>query len=134
MDNLTKEQRSYNMSRIRSSNTKLELKFFKLLKENRIQFTKHPKISGKPDCLIGKNLLVFIDSDFWHGWHFKQWGERLPKNYWREKIQKNIKRDKLKFRRLKKEGYKVLRIWSHSLKDEGKIVTKVASSVKQTNT
>lgn len=130
MDNLTKEQRSYNMSRIRSSNTKLEQRFFKLLKENKIQFTKHPKIWGKPDCVIEKKLLVFIDSDFWHGWHFKQWEERLPKNYWREKIQRNIKRDKLKSRKLKKEGYKVLRVWGHGLKDSDKVIKKILAGLE----
>lgn len=126
MDKHTKEQRSYNMSRIRSSNTSLELKFFKLLKENRIKYIKHPpKIYGKPDCLVGKITLVFIDSDFWHGWHFSKWKERLPKMYWQEKISRNIKRDKDKFRLLKNQGYEVLRIWEHSLQNPDKVLAKL---------
>ncbi len=128
MDNLTPEQRSYNMSRVRSSNTSLELRFFKLLKENRIKHTKHPKgIYGKPDCLIGKKTLIFIDSDFWHGWHYPLWESRLPKKCWRDKITGNIARDKKKFRILKKQGYKVVRIWGHSLKNTNNIIAKIRS-------
>ena len=78
MDNLTKKQRSYNMSRIRSKGTKLEGIFFSLLKKNHISYKKHPKITGNPDCLIGKNSLVFVDSDFWHGWQFNRWKKECP--------------------------------------------------------
>lgn len=116
-DRHTPEQRSYNMSRIRSTNTQLELAFFALLKENRIKFEAHPKIFGKPDCLIKPNTLVFVDSDFWHGWHFQQWKDRLPKDYWVEKIERNIRRDTQKFRTLRSMDYKVVRIWEHTLKN-----------------
>jgi DNA mismatch endonuclease (patch repair protein) len=121
MDNLTTEQRHLNMSRIRSTGTKLELKFFQLLDEERIEYVKYPKLYGKPDCQIGENLLIFIDSDFWHGWHFQQWKSRMPKAYWVEKIERNIKRDKKKFRLLRMRGYIVLRIWEHSLKYPEKV-------------
>lgn len=81
-----------------------------------IKFTVHPKVFGKPDCLIKPNVLVFVDSDFWHGWHFSQWRDRLPKDYWVEKIERNIRRDIQKFRTLRSEGYKVVRVWEHTLK------------------
>lgn len=115
MDNLTPSQRSFNMSRIRSSDTNLEQKFFSLLDEQKIKFLRHPKIYGKPDCQIGKKLLIFIDSDFWHGWQFPRWKNRLPQKYWVGKIENNIKRDSKKFRILKKSGYKVIRIWEHQI-------------------
>jgi DNA mismatch endonuclease (patch repair protein) len=92
MDNLTIEQRRLNMSRIKSKGTKLELKFFKILDDNRISHVKFPNLYGKPDCQIGENILIFVDSDFWHGWHFSQWRDRLPKVYWVEKIERNIKK------------------------------------------
>ncbi|MDP4117162.1 MAG: DUF559 domain-containing protein [Bacteroidota bacterium] len=125
MDNLTREQRHLNMSRIKSSGTRLELKFFQLLDLNNISYIKFPKLYGKPDCQIGENLLVFVDSDFWHGWHFEQWKDRLPKNYWVEKIERNRQRDKKKFRLLRKQGYRVLRIWEHSLKNQEKVIEKI---------
>lgn len=122
MDNLTQAQRSYNMSQIKSKNTKIEQKFFKILDENNIAYIKHPILFGKPDCQIKDNILIFINSDFWHGWHFTQWKNRLPKIYWREKIDNNIKRDKKKYKILKKMGYKVIRIWSHQLTFPKKVI------------
>lgn len=114
-DNHTPEQRSYNMSRIRSTNTKLELAFFDLLEGAGINYQRHPKMLGNPDCHIPPNLLIFVDSDFWHGWHFSKWRDRLPQEYWVTKIERNIKRDRTKFRQLRSQGYKVLRVWEHSL-------------------
>ncbi|MFA6518893.1 MAG: very short patch repair endonuclease [Candidatus Shapirobacteria bacterium] len=131
MDNLIKEQRSLNMSRIKSSNTKLEQKFFKLLNERHIDYIDHPNLFGKPDCQIN-NVLIFIDSDFWHGWNFKRWKERLPKEYWRLKIARNINRDHHKFRKLKDEGYVVIRIWEHNLKKEDKM-NKLLHNITQNN-
>jgi DNA mismatch endonuclease (patch repair protein) len=125
MDNLTKEQRRLNMSRIRSTGTKLEEKFFKLLDDYKIRYNKHPQIYGKPDCQIGEKLLIFVDSDFWHGWHFKLWKDRLPQVYWAEKIETNIKRDRKKFRLLRIQGYTVLRIWGHSLKYPERVIEKI---------
>jgi DNA mismatch endonuclease (patch repair protein) len=116
MDNLTIEQRHKNMSSIRSTNTQLELMFFTLLEKEHIEFVRHPKIFGKPDCQIGDKLLIFVDSDFWHGWHFANWKRRLPKDYWVTKIERNIARDKIKFSHLRKLGFTVLRIWEHQIK------------------
>lgn len=125
MDNLTKKQRRYNMSRIRSTGTSLEEKFFRLLDDNKIRHINHPKIYGKPDCQIGNRILIFIDSDFWHGWHFTKWKERMPKNYWIPKIEKNIIRDRSKFRILRRQGYKVFRVWEHELINPEKIISKL---------
>lgn len=125
MDNLTKDQRRLNMSRIRSSNTKLEQSFLDLLNENNISFTDHPKLYGKPDYQIGDKLLIFVDSDFWHGWHFNQWKNRLPKKYWVQKIKANIVRDRRKFQKLKRSGFLVIRIWEHELKNKMKVINKL---------
>lgn len=125
MDNHTKAQRSYNMSRIRSTNTQLEKKYFELLDSYRIKYRKHPKLFGKPDCRIGNNTVVFVDSDFWHGWHFAQWKDRLPEKYWIPKIERNIARDRYKFSLLKKQGYTVIRIWEHELKNPLKVMLKL---------
>lgn len=129
MDNLTKEQRSYNMSRIRSTDTKIEQAFFKLLDDNKISYVRHPKIFGKPDCQIKEKILIFVESDFWHGWRFKQWRDRLPQEYWVNKIERNIKRDKNKFRKLRKEGFIVVRIWGHQLKNKDKVISKMKTII-----
>jgi DNA mismatch endonuclease (patch repair protein) len=80
---------------------------------------------GKPDCQIGEKLLIFIDSDFWHGWHFQKWKARMPQVYWVDKIERNIKRDRKKFRLLRKQGYTVLRIWEHTFKKPEQVIQKI---------
>lgn len=106
------------MSRIRSSNTKIEKKVFKYLRHKKIYFQKHyRRAPGNPDiALLRKKKAIFIDGDFWHGWKFKERADKLPKEYWREKIENNIKRDKKNRRKLRQAGWRVLRIWEHQLK------------------
>ena len=52
MDIKSKEQRSENMSRIRSTNTKPEQKLFELLDEIDLPYEKHYKATGRPDAVI----------------------------------------------------------------------------------
>lgn len=71
MDRLTPEQRSFNMSRIRSKNTKPELFIFAELEKLGITFKKHYSLPGKPDIVFVKDKIAFfIDGEFWHGKYF----------------------------------------------------------------
>lgn len=104
------------MSRIKGKETGLEKMVFKELRKQRIYFAKHVKsVPGRPD-IVKRSLkkVVFIDGDFWHGWHFSKWKRRVPP-FWQEKIEKNRQRDMRNFRRLKKAGWKYIRIWEHEL-------------------
>lgn len=93
-DVLTRAQRSYNMSRVKSRNTKPEKTIFKLLKAKGYKFKKHYQIYGKPDIAFPKDkIAIFIDGEFWHGKNFRQWKEKLTP-FWLDKITGNIKRDK----------------------------------------
>lgn len=131
-DRHTPEQRSFNMSRIRSTNTALEQTFFQLLDNVGITYAKYPKLYGKPDCFIEPNVVIFVDGDFWHGWHYSQWRSRMPKNYWINKIQENINRDRKKFRKLRRDGYVVLRVWEHTLKkNPDKVVQKIRQKCRK---
>ena len=66
----TQEQIHYNMSRIRSKDTKIELELRKELWSRSLRYHKNIKtIPGKPDiAFIGKKVAVFCDSEFWHGY------------------------------------------------------------------
>ncbi len=118
MDVFDKEKRSEIMSHIKSKNTKAEMLVFKELRRRGIYFQKHyKKAPGSPDiALPRKKIAVFIDGDFWHGYRFSRYRDRLPKEYWREKIENNIRRDKKNKRILRKCGWKVMRVWEHELK------------------
>lgn len=119
MDKFTKEKRSEIMSKIRSQNTKVEKLVFRELRKRKVYFQKHyKKAVGNPDiALPSKKRAVFIDGDFWHGYQFSKLKRRLPKKYWLAKIEKNIKRDKANKAKLRKDGWKVLRIWEHEIKN-----------------
>ena len=117
MDVFTKKKRSEIMSKIRSKNTKAELLVFRELRKRKINFQKHyKKISGSPDvALPRKKIAIFIDGDFWHGRNFKRNKNRLPKKYWRKKIETNVARDRKNKAKLKKQGWKVLRVWEKQI-------------------
>lgn len=129
-DRITKKQRSTIMSHIRSVNTSLETSFRKLLSKNKIKgYRMHYKIIGKPDIVfVSKKLAIFIDGDFWHGYNWKRLGKVPPKKYWQAKIQRNMDRDKKYTRQLKKDGWKVIRLWEHEIK---KAPEKCIARVKQ---
>ncbi|MBA3047162.1 very short patch repair endonuclease [Patescibacteria group bacterium] len=116
-DVFTPKKRSEIMSKIRSKNTKAEILVFKELRKRKIYFQKHYKRAiGNPDiALPRKKKAVFIDGDFWHGYRFSKQKKRLPKKYWQEKIGSNIKRDRRIRAKLKREGWRVLRVWEHEV-------------------
>ncbi len=115
-DNLKKEVRSRIMASIKSENTVPEIRMRKLLKP--LHFTYQPKgIYGRPDFANREGrVVVFIDGCFWHGCgrHFS-----MPTTnavFWKAKIARNKNRDRTVSRRLREEGWIVIRIWEHQLK------------------
>lgn len=117
MDRVSKEKRSYIMSRIRGKNTVLEKKLFTELKKRGIRFRKHyKKLPGTPDAVIlERKIAIFVDGDFWHGWQYPKWKHKLSK-FWQEKIERNRIRDRVNFSKLRLMGWKVVRIWEHNMK------------------
>jgi len=119
-DSLSTERRSKLMSKIRSRNTKFEREFIAALKKaTKKKFkTNISSIKGKPDIVfLNEKLCVFLDSDFWHGWQYPRWKHLLKNKFWRDKIENNRKRDKKTTIFLRRNGWKVLRIWEHEIKN-----------------
>lgn len=134
MDKFTKEKRSEIMSRIRSKNTKPEVLIFRELRKRGIYFQKHYKRAvGNPDIAFPrKKKAVFIDGDFWHGYQFSKLKKRLPKRYWLAKIERSIRRDRKNSAQLRKEGWKVLRVWEHDIqKNLDKSINKIINFLNQ---
>lgn len=134
MDNLTKEQRRKNMRNIRSKGTKPELLIMGELKRRNIYFARHAdSVVGKPDIVFRrKRIAVFIDSDFWHGHPSRLIMPKTNIGYWRQKIARNRRRDKEVNRKLKQDGWKVLRFWEYNVKRNlGKCIIKIAQTLTQ---
>ena len=120
MDDLTPEQRKKNMQAIRSKDTTIELALRKALWKKGIRYRKNYKgLIGKPDIVITKyRIVVFCDSDFWHGYDWDNRKSRIKSNqeYWIPKIKRNMKRDKEVTAVLVEQGWIVLRFWEHSIR------------------
>lgn len=122
MDRISKEQRSQNMTAIRSKgNQTTEIAFSRLLRTNKITgWRRHSRrVVGIPDFIFPKHkLAIFIDGCFWHGCLKCKTYPKTNARYWKTKIAANQKRDKDVKKQLTREGWKVLRFWEHDLKQK----------------
>ena len=114
VDIFTPEKRSWVMSRIRSKDTKIEKKTASMLRKNKIRYRRFPKVFGSPDFVVEKNVLVFCDGDFWHGYRYEK-KKKPPKKFWRDKIERNMERDRKVTRKLRADGWSVVRLWEHDI-------------------
>lgn len=119
-DVLTRKQRSYNMSCIKSKDTKPELLLRAYLSSKGIKgYRLHAKLLGKPDIVFPKyKLAVFIDGCFWHKCSKCFVRPRTNYEFWKRKIHANVIRDREVNLILKKQGWKVIRFWEHEIKKE----------------
>lgn len=131
MDVHTKAQRSFNMSQIKSKNTKPELLIFSYLDSIGIKYKKHYEIIGKPDVAFpDKKVAVFIDGEFWHGKNFNKIKNKLS-SFWQKKISENIRRDRKCRRKLKANGWQVLHLWDKKVnKNPEAVIKKIMNLIK----
>jgi len=121
-DNHTKEVRSYNMSRIKATNTKPEEIVRKYLFSRGLRYRKNDKrFKGKPDIVMPKyKTIVFVHGCFWH-LHENCPDSVMPKSnldYWKPKLIKNSERDKANISTLRENGWKVIVVWECELKKD----------------
>jgi len=119
MDRITKEQRSANMSRVRSAKTKPEQIVASFLRENHVGYRRNCKdLIGKPDFVLSKyHAVIFVNGCFWHGHNCKK--ATIPKTntqWWTTKINNNKLRDERVYEQLKSLGWRVFVIWECELK------------------
>ena len=120
-----KETRSYNMSRIRSKNTKPELIVRKFLFSKGFRYRINVKnLPGTPDIVLPKyKTVIFVHGCFWHGHEGCRYFV-IPKSrteWWQKKIQRNIDLDYENTNKLINFGWKVIGVWECQLKPKEKI-------------
>ncbi|MGN1027637.1 MAG: very short patch repair endonuclease [Faecousia sp.] len=118
-DTKTPAERSENMSRIRSTNTKPEEIVRKYLFSHGFRYRKNDKrYPGKPDIVLPKyRTIIFVNGCFWHMHGCSR--SRLPRSnqdYWKPKIERNIQRDAENKQKLESDGWKVIVVWECELK------------------
>lgn len=118
----TTEERSRLMKRIRSTETVSEIAFRKALWRYGLRYRKnYAKLPGKPDIAITTlKIAVFIDGEFWHGYHWEDIKEHIKPNrdYWIPKIEKTIIRDRVNNEKIKEMGWQVIRFWEKNVKKD----------------
>ncbi len=132
-DHLTPEQRFRAMSRVKLKDGSLETIIRSELHRRGYRFKKHVKtLPGSPDAVFPKEkIAVFIDGDFWHGYRFPAWEHKL-KDFWKEKIKANRRRDQKNFRKLRRMGWRVIRLWQHDIKrDSESCIVRVIAAVTE---
>ena len=116
----TREQISFNMRRVHNKNSLIERMLRSELWARNLRYRKNVhSIFGKPDIVfIGKKIAVFVDSEFWHGYDWKNKKNEIKSNkkFWINKIERNIQRDKEVTATLNSQGWIVLRFWGRDIK------------------
>ena len=121
-DNKSKESRSYNMSCIKSRNTKPEQLVRSFLFSKGLRFRKNDKrYPGHPDVVLPKyHAVVFVNGCFWHGHEGCRYYSHPKTNeeFWKEKILRNKERDWTQYQQLIDMGWRVIVVWECELKKE----------------
>jgi DNA mismatch endonuclease (patch repair protein) len=133
-DVFTKAKRSDVMSRIRGNgNKETELALMKLLRSYHIKgWRRHQPVFGKPDFVFREaRVAVFVDGCFWHGCPRHCNTPASNRTFWKNKLAANKARDRRVNRFLRKESWRVVRIWEHDLtKRANACVTKIKAALK----
>jgi len=135
------EKRSEVMSRIRSrGNRDTELRMIALFKAARIRgWRRSQRLFGKPDFVFRRErIAVFVDGCFWHGCPRPKHAP-LPKNradWWAKKLAQNKMRDRIVTRTLRKQGWRVIRVWECELapKQQARIARMIARNLRSSRT
>lgn len=135
MDTLTPAQRSYNMSRIRSTDTKPEKQIRSALFRMGFRFRKNDRrYPGTPDIVLPHyHAVIFVNGCFWHG-HKGCKLFRIPKtnvDYWQNKIAGNVVRDTKQIHDLIRDGWRVGVVWECAIsgKKRASKINDVASQI-----
>lgn len=125
---------SRRMKRVRQRNTSAELAIRRELHARGLRYRIQVLVLTKPRRVAdiafgGLRVAVFVDGCFWHGcpWH-ATWPKRNAE-FWRAKILANQQRDRDTDKRLRAEGWRVIRAWAHE--PATRVAAKVATVVEK---
>ena len=131
-DHLSKTKRSWNMSRIRSKDTKPELEVRKYLFSKGFRYRLHcSSLPGKPDIANQRRkIAVFVNGCFWHQ-HKGCRRASVPKSnkdYWIPKLKNNISRFNKNCLDMQHAGWHVFTVWECEAADK-KILNRVCNKI-----
>ena len=110
------------MSRVHGRGNKdTELALVKMFRQHGITgWRRHQSIFGRPDFIFRRRkVAVYVDGCFWHGCPKCHRRPKSNRKFWDAKITQNRKRDRKVSRKLRRLGWRVVRIWEHDLAKRG---------------
>lgn len=130
-DKIEKAVRSANMSKIKSKDTKPELKVRRILHKLGYRFRLHRRdIPGRPDIVLPRHkTVIFVNGCFWHRHNECKEASRPKTNseYWEIKLNKNVERDRKNYSELTRSGWKIVTFWECELEKDVEINTFLVS-------
>lgn len=131
VDIISKERRSWNMSRIRSKNTQPEILVRSMLHRIGLRFRLYARnLPGRPDIVLSRwRRVVFVHGCFWHrhpGCRFAY----TPKSrvrFWKRKFRENVVRDTIRIRKLRMQGWRVHVIWECETRNVPRLEKKLST-------
>src|SRR6267142_5174742 len=136
-DVLTRAQRSFNMSRIRSRDTRPEMIVRSIVHRFGYRYRLHKKdLPGKPDVvLVRHRKIIDVHGCFFH-MHKCRYGRVVPATnakFWRTKRQSNVERDRRNLRALKREGWRVMIVWECETRNLPKLSKRIERFLSSTS-
>lgn len=135
MDTVSQKKRSWIMAQIKASkNRSTESKLLKIFRAEKISgWRRNFRLNGKPDFVFPeRQLAIFVDGCFWHYCPKCYRRPSSRREYWDAKILRNKSRDRLVTRKLRLQGWRVLRIWEHELlrKNEVRLLSRIHKALE----
>lgn len=107
--------RSEIMSRVKGKNSAAERALRSALHARGLRFRLHRRVDGVIADIVfsSSRVLVFVDGCFWHGCPRHATFPKSNTTYWLPKLAGNKERDKRQSGRLRRAGWRVIRVWEH---------------------
>lgn len=133
MDHLNRQMRSWNMSRIRSRDTKPEKLVRSILHRMGYRFRLHQRdLPGSPDIVMHKyRTIVLVHGCYWHR-HPNCRYATTPKtntDFWESKFQRTVARDLQQQEQLKRLGWNVHIVWECKTRDVPALVSRLRIAI-----
>ncbi len=125
--------RSEIMGRVKSKNSRAERLLRSALHVTGLRFRLHRRVERVAvDILFpGPKVAVLVDGCFWHGCPKHATYPKSNQDYWLPKLAENKERDADQSARLRKAGWRVIRVWEHDcLPPSARVVGRIVEACR----
>jgi DNA mismatch endonuclease, patch repair protein len=95
-----------------------------------VGWRRHRPVFGKPDFVFpAAKVAVFVDGCFWHGCPKHSTMPANNRAFWKERMAANKARDRRVNRTLRRDRWRVVRIWEHELKHPDDVLARLVAAL-----